>query len=168
MEWKRRGGMKKERNFTSMRKAGEWRTLQIGSPNRSVKRESSPLGPTSHLLSTSSTLLQSFSGWNSLTTTTTLPPPPPPPPPSSPILFQNPQTKFETSLFPDCWRVEATLRERGFIEGEGSAEGWIAAFSRLQTSLNNVCYKQGKDTSKSSKLEKRREETQLICIYEKR
>lgn len=52
---------------TSMRKAGEWRTLQIGSPNRSVKRESFPLGPTSHLLSTSSTPTPSLLGSNSLT-----------------------------------------------------------------------------------------------------
>lgn len=117
--------------ITSMRKAGEWRTLQIGSPKRSVKRESSPLGPTSHLLSTSSTLLLSFSRSNFLTITTTLPlhpppPPPPPPPPTpiSPILSsKHPQTRI---------RVRASTRGgSSFIDGEGSAEeGLIAAFSR--------------------------------------
>lgn len=53
-----------------MRKAGEWRTLQIGSPWRSVKRERLPLGPTSHILSTASTFPLSLFGSNSLTTTT--------------------------------------------------------------------------------------------------
>lgn len=44
------------------------RTLQIGSPKRSVKRQSLPLGPTSHLRSTSSTAIQSLLASNSLIT----------------------------------------------------------------------------------------------------
>jgi len=55
-----------------MRKVGELRTLQIGSPWRSVKRESFPLGPTSHILSTASTLSVSLFGSNSLTVTTSM------------------------------------------------------------------------------------------------
>ena len=54
-----------------MRKVGELRTLQIGSPWRSVKRESFPLGPTSHILSTASTFSMSLVGSNSLTLTAT-------------------------------------------------------------------------------------------------
>ena len=65
---------------TSMRKEGEWRTLQRGSPRRSVKRESVPLGPTSHIFSTASTLPLSLFGSNSLITNTPLPD-------SSPILL---------------------------------------------------------------------------------
>ena len=61
-----------EYNYTSIRKVGELRTLQIGSPWRSVRRESFPLGPTSHNLSTASTLSVSLSGSNSLTVTTTM------------------------------------------------------------------------------------------------
>ncbi|KAJ0863572.1 hypothetical protein HanPSC8_Chr12g0531631 [Helianthus annuus] len=57
---------------TSMRYAGELRTLQIGSPNRSVYRDSSPLGPTSQLLSTCSTLSLSILGSYSLIITTLL------------------------------------------------------------------------------------------------
>ena len=56
--------------FTSMRKAGEWRTREIGSPWRSVKSEILPLFPTSHLLSKSSTSKRSFFRSNSLTTIT--------------------------------------------------------------------------------------------------
>ena len=58
--------------YTSMRKVGELRTLQIGSPWRSVKRESFPLGPTSHILSTASTPSLSLFGSNSLTLTSTV------------------------------------------------------------------------------------------------
>lgn len=60
--------------LTSMRKVGELRTLQIGSPCKSVKRESFPLGPTSHIFSTASTLSLSLLGSNSLTFTTTTSP----------------------------------------------------------------------------------------------
>lgn len=57
-----------EKSVTSMRKAGEWRTLQIGSPRRSVKREKFLflVEPTSHRRSTSSTAVLSLMGSNSL------------------------------------------------------------------------------------------------------
>jgi hypothetical protein len=55
-----------------MRKEGEWRILEIGSPKRLVKRDIWPVGPTSHLVSMSSTTGMSFFGSNSLTTSITL------------------------------------------------------------------------------------------------
>ena len=55
---------------TSMRKEGEWRILEIGSPKRLVKRDIWPVGPTSHLLSMSSTLGMSLFALNSLTSIT--------------------------------------------------------------------------------------------------
>lgn len=56
--------------YTSMRKELEWRILEIGSPKRLVKRDIWPVGPTSHLLSMSSTLGMSLFALNSLTSIT--------------------------------------------------------------------------------------------------
>lgn len=64
----------RERVVTSMRKEGEWRILQMGSPKRSVKSAILPPEdePASHLLSSSSTAAVSLSGSNSLIVTIVL------------------------------------------------------------------------------------------------
>ena len=63
-------GLYRSKCITSMRKEGEWRTREIGSPWRSVKREILPPFPTSHLFSKSSTSNRSLFRSNSLTTIT--------------------------------------------------------------------------------------------------
>ncbi|RWV87498.1 hypothetical protein GW17_00050499 [Ensete ventricosum] len=56
-----------------MRKGGEWRTRQRGSPRRSVKRDMAPpLCPTSHIRSTASAPSRSRSASYSLIATTAM------------------------------------------------------------------------------------------------
>lgn len=112
---------------TSMRKAGEWRTLQIGSPKRSVKRESFPLGPTSHLLSTSSTPTPSLLGSNSLTT----------------IILSSPISILSKQI-----HRRQTTSNRWVSSVPGGDEGLLYIYRdrrlRVKNNNNNVWKKQGR------------------------